>query len=58
MAQIVGPRESMPDLTGVCITFDTHNDNKNDDTVLHVFVKNRSNTTAGSDSNTDFISTY
>ena len=39
----------MPNLTGVSITFITHDDNKDFDTVLHVFVKNRLNTTEGSD---------
>ena len=46
----------MPKLTGVSITFHTHDDNKDFDTVLHVFVKNRLNTTEGSDPNNDFIS--
>jgi phospholipase C len=46
----------MPKLTGVSITFTTHDDNKDFDTVLHVFVKNRLNTTDGSDQNNTFIS--
>ncbi|MGI8329326.1 alkaline phosphatase family protein [Actinomadura scrupuli] len=45
----------MPNLTGVSITFNTQNDNKDHDTVLHVFVKNRLNTTEGSDGDTDFV---
>jgi phospholipase C len=45
----------MPILTGVSITFDTHHDNKDFDTVLHVFVKNRLNTTHGTDHYTDFV---
>ena len=46
----------MPSLTGVNITFHTHNQEKDPDTVVHVFVKNRLDTTQGSDGNTDFIS--
>jgi phospholipase C len=46
----------MPRLTGVSITFHTHDDNKDFDTILHVFVKNRLNTTQGSDGNPDFVS--
>lgn len=48
----------MPLLTGVKIQFDTHNESKDDDTVVHVFIKNRLNNTQGSESNTDFISNY
>lgn len=46
----------MPNLTGISVTFITHNDDKDFDTVLHVFVKNRLNTTEGSDTNSTFIS--
>jgi phospholipase C len=46
----------MPSLTGVRVSFHTHDDNKDFDTVLHVFVKNRLATTAGSEHNTDFVS--
>src|SRR2546430_1940710 len=48
----------MPILTGVSITFHTHDDNKDFDTVLHVFVKNRLNTTEGSEQNFDFASNF
>jgi hypothetical protein len=40
----------------VKITFNTHNDNKNAETILHVFVKNRSNTSSTPEQATDFIS--
>jgi phospholipase C len=43
-------------LQKVTMTFNTHNDNKDHDTVLHVFVKNRSNTTSTPEGATDFIS--
>ena len=46
----------MLNLTGVSITFDTHNQEKDADTVVHVFVKNRLNNTQGSDQNTNFVS--
>jgi hypothetical protein len=46
----------MPHLKNVAITFDTHNENKNDDTILHVFVKNRSNGTSTPEKETSFIS--
>jgi Phosphoesterase family/Ricin-type beta-trefoil lectin domain-like len=46
----------MPSLRDLSITFHTHNQGKDPDTVVHVFVKNRLNTTAGSDQNTTFIS--
>jgi hypothetical protein len=45
----------MPSLRDLSITFHTHNQGKDPDTVVHVFVKNRLNTTAGSDQNTTFI---
>jgi phospholipase C len=45
-------------LTDVSITFHTHNDDKNDSTVLHVFVKNRSANSQTPESNTDFISNW
>jgi hypothetical protein len=54
----IGGRRAMPILTGVSITFKTHNQGKDHDTVVHVFVKNRLNTTSGSDQNTDFISNF
>src|SRR5215475_12540866 len=45
-----------PNLSGVSITFHTIDEDKDFNTVVHVFVKNRLDTTGGSDSNTDFIS--
>jgi hypothetical protein len=47
---------AMLNLTGVSITFDTHNQGKDPDTVVHVFVKNRLNNTQGSDQNANFVS--
>jgi len=46
----------MPSLRDLSITFHTHNQEKDSNTVVHVFVKNRLNTTAGSDQNATFIS--
>ncbi|HEY3975837.1 MAG TPA: alkaline phosphatase family protein [Streptosporangiaceae bacterium] len=46
----------MPSLSDVVITFNTHGDNKNDDTILHVFVKNRLSTSLSPEQNSDFIS--
>ena len=46
----------MPTLQQILITFNTHGDNKNSDTVLHVFVKNRSNTSSTPEDATDYIS--
>ena len=46
----------MPLLTDVSITFDTHNDDKSRFSVVHVFVKNRDNTTATPEQASDFIS--
>jgi hypothetical protein len=46
----------MPNLTDVSITFHTHNQGKDPDSVVHVFVKNRLNTTLGSDQNANFVS--
>jgi phospholipase C len=43
-------------LTGVSISFETHDQNKDANTVVHVFVKNRLTTTEGTDPNSDFIS--
>lgn len=45
----------MRQLTGVSILFDTLGDNKEDGTVIHVFVTNRSNTTATPDRNGEFV---
>jgi phospholipase C len=42
-------------LQKVTITFNTHGDNKDGDTLLHVFVKNRSNTSATPQPGTDFV---
>jgi phospholipase C len=46
----------VPNLKSISLTFNTHNDDKNDGTVLHVFVKNRSNTSSTPESATDYIS--
>ncbi len=46
----------MPLLTDVSITFDTHDDDKDTDTVVHVFVKNRRSTTATPEQSSTFIS--
>jgi hypothetical protein len=40
------------------ITFDTHNDNKNADTIVQVFIKNRLNNSRTPQENTDFISNW
>ena len=45
----------MPVLTDISITFDTHDDDKDTDTVVHVFVKNRRSTTATPDRDSTFI---
>lgn len=49
-------RAAMPLLAKIAITFYTHDDNKDQFTVLHVFVKNRANTSRTPDSSSDFIS--
>ncbi|MFJ9179323.1 alkaline phosphatase family protein [Streptomyces sp. NPDC102360] len=46
----------MPVLTDVSITFDTRDDDKDTDTVVHVFVKNRQSTTATPEQDSTFIS--
>jgi Phosphoesterase family len=46
----------MSNLSGVSITFNTHNDNKDSDTIVHVFVKNRLNTSLSPEHNGDFVS--
>jgi hypothetical protein len=33
--------DSVRTLTGISITFGTHDDNKDESTIVHVFVKNR-----------------
>jgi phospholipase C len=48
----------MPNLTDVTITFHTHNQGKDPDSVVHVFVKNRLSTTQGSDQNAIFVSNW
>ena len=48
----------MPYLKSVNITFHTHDHKKNDSTVVHVFVKNRLNTSLSPEQNTDFISNW
>jgi hypothetical protein len=42
-------------LSGVSIRFDTHGENKESGTVVHVFVMNRDNTTATPDRHADFV---
>ncbi len=46
----------MPYLQKVTITFNTHGDGKDEDTILHVFVKNRRNNSSTPEQATDFIS--
>src|SRR6266851_4751039 len=48
----------MPNLTEVSIEFDTLDDDKDFNTVVHVFVKNRLDTTSGSEGNPDFITNF
>ncbi len=45
----------MPVLTEVSITFHTHDDDKDRDTVVHVFVKNRQSSTATPEQDASFI---
>jgi hypothetical protein len=52
----VPPDPPTSNLTSVSIAFNTHNDSKNDSTVVHVFVKNRLNASLSPEANTDFIS--
>lgn len=47
-----------PSLTDVSITFHTIDEDKDFDTVVHVFVKNRLDTTGGSEGNPDFITNF
>src|SRR5207248_11445254 len=57
-ARLVDARRgaTMPVLTDVSITFDTRDDDKDTDTVVHVFVKNSQSTTATPEHNSTFIS--
>lgn len=48
----------MPFLTSVKIKFDTHNDDKNDSTLVSVFVKNRLNNSLTPDGAADLISNW
>jgi phospholipase C len=48
----------VPRLADVSITFDTHDDNKDAATVVHVFVKNRLSTSKSPESDSDFISNW
>ncbi len=48
----------MPNLKSISIIFNTHDDDKEEETVLHVFVKNRSNSSSTPESATDYISNY
>jgi phospholipase C len=45
----------MPNVHKIAINFRTHNENKDDDTILHVFLKNRSTSTATPEGECDFI---
>jgi hypothetical protein len=45
----------MPFLSNVSITFNTHDDDKGQDTVLHVFIKNRLSTSSSPERDNDFI---
>lgn len=51
-----GKEAIMVTLQQILITFNTHGDDKDSDTVLHVFVKNRSNTSSTPEQATDYIS--
>ncbi|MEO8416029.1 MAG: hypothetical protein ABI472_20380 [Ginsengibacter sp.] len=44
----------MAHLSKVTIVFNTHGDNKNQSTVLHVFIKNRLNNSTDPEKATDF----
>jgi Phosphoesterase family/Ricin-type beta-trefoil lectin domain-like len=48
----------VPNLSGVSITFNTHDDDKNSDTIVHVFVKNRLSTSQSPEQNSDFLSNW
>jgi phospholipase C len=48
--------ESAPLLTAVAVRFYTHGDGKKDDTLVHVFVKNRLGTSLTPDEDTTFVS--
>ena len=48
----------MPFLKSVTIKFDTHNDDKDASTFVHVFVKNRLNSSLSPEANRDFISNW
>ncbi len=45
-------------LRSVTVTFDTHDDNKNGSTLVHVFVKNRSSSSLTPQEHTEFISNW
>jgi phospholipase C len=46
----------MRSLTGISITFNTHGENKNDSTIVHVFVKNRLGSSRTPEQHGDYIS--
>ena len=48
----------MPNLNRVTITFTTHSDDKNNDTVLHIFVKNRRGDTSFNVGQCDYITDH
>ena len=55
----VPPLPVLPNLQYVSITFNTHSeDDRDSDTVLHVFVKNRRMDTQWSDNDSDYISNF
>jgi hypothetical protein len=47
---------AMPQLEKITIEFHTHDDDLNDDTLLHIFVKNRSNTSSTPEGSINYIS--
>jgi hypothetical protein len=46
----------MRNLTGISITFNTHGDNKDESTIVHVFVKNRLGSSRTPEQHGDYIS--
>ena len=50
--------QAKPILTNVAITFTTHTDDKNNDTVLHIFVKTRRSDTSLNVGQCDYITDH
>ena len=48
----------MPSLSDIVITFNTHDENRDDSTILHVFIKNRLSTSLSPEQESDFISNW